>query len=164
MWMRGDEKNKGFSIVEVMVVVIIIALLSMLALSRYYAFIARGRQAEARANLAIIGGLQETYKYEKEKYNTEASSTGVGAFTSQQCGTSTDGQQMKNELGFRPKDCGELRYGYFWGTVTGTAESTNRTGKFIYPGCNKTDKWELTNLTGKIKQSTGDNVIEKCSQ
>lgn len=163
MWMQNREGSKGFSIIELMVVIIIIVLLTMLGLSRYYAYIAKGRQAEARVNLSMIGGLQEAWKYENESYNTEASSSGVGAFTSQQCGTSTDGAQMKNELGFRPKDCAELRYGYFWGTSTATAESTNRTGKYIYPSCNKKDKWTLTNLTGKINQGASDNVIKKCS-
>lgn len=163
MWIR---ERKAFSVVELMVVVIILSALTMLGLSRYYAFIAKGRQAEARLNLKAIADLQETWRYENEKYNTEGQSTGVGAFSSDRCGDGTNGEQMKNELGFRPKDCSELRYGYWWtaGTTNkGFAESTNRDGKYIYPGCAQTDKWEVIFKSGKIDQGTNDDVIEKCS-
>ena len=158
-------QSEGFSVVELMVVVIILSALTMLGLSRYYAFIAKGRQAEARLNLKAIADLQEAWKYEKEEYNAEGKTTGVGAFSSDQCGTGSNGQQMKNELGFRPKDCSELRYGYWWtdgSNAKGHAESTNRNGKYIYPGCTETDKWAVTFKTGKIEQGANDDVIKKC--
>ena len=166
MWMRSEEGKKGFSIVELMVVIVILSGLTMLGLSRYYAFITKGRQAEARLNLKAIADLQETWRYENERYNAEGKSTGVGAFSSDQCSTSNNGEQMKNELGFRPKDCGELRYGYWWtGGTTGEAfaESTTRDTKFIFPGCAQTDKWTVGFKKGKIKQGANDDVIEKCS-
>lgn len=165
MWLQGKSKNKrlsiGFSIVEMMVVIVIIGLLGTLALSRYYAFITKGRQAEAKMNLKSIGDLQETYKYEKEEYNELSAANGVGAFgaSTQRCAGAA-GEQMKNELGFRPKDCSKLRYGYSWTKSVATAESTNNANKRIYPDCAEIDQWKKTFSNGNLNNSI--NIIKKC--
>ena len=174
MWMQSKRKAKefsivGFSVVEMMVVIVIIGLLGTLALSRYYAFIAKGRQAEAKMNLKTIGDLQETYKYEKEKYDLLDSANGVGAFgtsnTDAKCEddgsvATNRGKEMLNELGFRPKDCENLRYGYHWTRSVATAESTKNSKKRVYPDCNETDKWEKTFSNGNLNNS--EDIIKKC--
>lgn len=164
MWMQKKGKNTGFSIVEMMVVIVIIGLLGTLALSRYYAFIARSRQAEAKMNLKTIGDLQEAWKYEKESYNALTNTNGVGAFGSNatnQCDPgNTNGKYMKNELGFRPKDCQNLRYGYHWTTEEATAESTPQASRRIYPDCDKIDKWEKTFKKGEL--SNPSDIIKQC--
>ena len=158
MWLQKKGNNSGFSIVEMMVVIVIIGLLGTLALSRYYTFIARGRQAEARMNLKTIGDLQESHKYEHEEYH---SSGEVGAFnTSNKCGTGTNDSQMKNGLGFRPKDCGELRYGYTWGTASANANSTTNANKRVYPDCESIDEWTVTYDNGNI--SNGKDIVDQC--
>ena len=164
MWLQGKAKGKGiniigFSIVEMMVVIVIIGLLGTLAISKYYTFIARARQAEARMNLKNIGDLQESYKYEKEKYHKDVN--GVGAFSGgDKCSGNTNGSQMKNELGFRPKDCDNLRYGYTWGRTRADAQSTTQATKRIYPDCDKIDKWQIENDTGNIKNN--DDIVPLC--
>ena len=163
--------NQAFSLPELVTVIVIIGILATMGLNQYRSFVAKGRQAEAQLNLKAIADLQETYKYEKEKYHGLAQTKGVGAFaTKNECRGGAD-EHMKNELGFRPSNCSNLRYGYWWpiGTATllyedakGYAESTEREGKYIYPGCKKKDKWTLSTKIGLIEQKAGDNVIKKC--
>lgn len=164
MCLRRKLLLGGFSIVELMAVVVIIGILGVLGINRYYAFIARARQAEARVNLKLIGDLQETYKYEHEEFESGAGVGGVGAFSSgvkKRCSTPTPGKYMKNQLGFRPKDCDDLRYGYTWDADEAIAESTTNDGKLIFPGCpTGTDKWEKDHDTNDIENT--DDVIKKC--
>lgn len=165
MWMQKKRTTKGFSIVEMMVVIVVIGLLGTLALSRYYAFIAKARQAEARMNLKTIADLQESWKYEKESYNSLSATHGVGAFASNpktRCASTHAGRHLKNELGFRPKDCSKLRYGYWWSTTVGTAKSrpSGSNSELVYPDCGQYDEWEVTFSTGNINNNS--DVIKKC--
>ena len=170
--------NQAFSIPELVTVIVIIGILATLGVQQYRSFVANGRQAEAKLNLKAIADLQETYKYEKEKYNGLAKTDGVGAFDpNDQCGTSNPGKEMKNELGFRPSNCAKLRYGYWWTTGTSAqfyadsrayADSTDKDDKLIYPGCNKIDKWIMKIKIKEMGQGDTDanrranNVIEQC--
>ena len=164
--------NQAFSIPELVTIIVIIGILATLGVQQYRSFVANGRQAEAKLNLRAIGDLQESFKYEKGKYNKLDKAKGVGAFTStDRCGVGTNGQQMKNELGFRPTNCKKLRYGYWWtkgGPAEAYAESTKRDGKLIYTGCKQTDKWILTTKSKEINQGDTaakirlNSAIEKC--
>ena len=159
--------NQGFSLPELVAVIVIIGVLVTMGLNRYSSFVAKGRQAEAKLNLKAIADLQEAYKYEKEEYHEITKTKGVGAFSADQCGTGANSEQMKNELGFRPNNCAKLRYGYWWtkgSSAEGYAESTKRKGKLVYPGCEKKDKWTLITKTKEMNQGAGDadSVIKKC--
>ena len=160
--------NQAFSIPELVTVIVIIGILAAMGLNQYRSFVAKSRQAEAKLNLKAIADLQESFKYEEGKYNKLDKSKGVGAFGStDRCRTGTNGEQMKNMLGFRPTNCKKLRYGYWWtkgGPAEAYAESTTKEGRLIYTGCKKTDKWTLTTKTKEIehKDKVNDDVIEKC--
>ena len=152
--------RKGFTATELVVVLVVLGLLATLSLSRFYAYLAKGRQAEATVNLSMIGGLQETWRFGHGSYNSGPGGGGVGEFGStDKCGT-TAGQQMKNELGFRPKDCAKLRYGYDWTTSFASATS-HASGENIYPGCTQIDQWKLHYSNGNINNN--DPVIKKCA-
>lgn len=150
MRMQNKKSKKGFSIVELMAVVVIIGVLTQLAMSRYRTMVANSRQAEAQLNLHTIDDLQEAYYLEHEKY--ESTDAAVG-----RSGNCTDAK-LKNKLGFRPKDCGELRYKYAWGAAT--AKATSDATDKIYPGCTGTDEWTLTYSNGNINNN--DDVVVKC--
>ena len=154
--------NKGFTATELIVVIVILGTLAILSVSRFNVYLAKGRQAEAKVNLTTIGSLQETWKFGHGKYNAAPGGGGVGEFGStDKCGT-TAGQQMENKLGFRPKDCDKLRYGYNWDASEALATSSNDKDKYIYPGCNEIDKWELTYATAGLENSA-PSVIKKCT-
>lgn len=130
MFTEKDSKA-GFSIVEVMVVVMIIGLLTTLAGNRVLAMIARARQAEARTNLSQIHQLQGTYQLHADNYaewklgaTTAIGYVGVdtGGDSGRKCTIATantaDGvgvtkdKDGAHDLGWKPKGCSEMRYGY----------------------------------------------------
>ena len=153
MRMQNKEKTEGFSIVELMVVIVIIGVLTQLAMSRYRMMVARSRQAEPQLNLKTIDDLQEAYYLENESYSTTNGTLGLDVCTA---------TNKKNELGFRPKDCAELRYKYNWAT-SGTATAKSGTGASddkIYPGCTQQDVWTLTYSSGGISNTT--DVVDLC--
>ena len=77
--MNDWKNNKGFSLVELMVVVGIIAVLAALAVPRFQVFQAKGKQTEAKTNLTYIYTLEESYLAENDEYaNMELQGKGVG--------------------------------------------------------------------------------------
>jgi len=62
------KKNKGFSLVELMIVVSIIGVLAALAVPRFQGFQARAKSAEARTSLAHIYTLEQSYYGDNDTY------------------------------------------------------------------------------------------------
>jgi type IV pilus assembly protein PilE len=56
--------SPGFSLTELMVVLVIIGILTLLALPRFSTVITRARMVEARTMLSHAHTLQQTYHYE----------------------------------------------------------------------------------------------------
>jgi type IV pilus assembly protein PilE len=60
--------SPGFSLTELMVVLVIIGILTLLALPRFSTVITRARMVEARTMLSHAHTLQQTYHYEYDRY------------------------------------------------------------------------------------------------
>ena len=58
------NRTRGFTLLEVMIVVVMIALLGAVALPSYQATVRKGRRAEARAALVTAAQLMERYATE----------------------------------------------------------------------------------------------------
>lgn len=151
--LRARQKHSlGFSLVELMAVVVIVGILVSLALPRFRLFIATARQAEAHANLGIIASLQQTYYLKYDKYFTSGLSMGDGT-----CGLSAE----KNELGFRNVNCDKLRYKYSATSGGGEAKASGANPREIYPNCAKPDNWSIDDKR-VLKHET--NVIKTCHE
>ena len=149
--------NKGFSVVEAIVVLTVVGLLVTLGYSRYKHHIAKSRQAEAKNNLRLIVALQEAVLLEHGKYSfLEKVGLDNSGPNKHSCRTNQPNKELLNELGFRPKNCEELRYQYrspihVRPKVTASppeyivrADSRPAiTGVYIWPDCEDWDMWRL---------------------
>jgi type IV pilus assembly protein PilA len=68
--LNKKNRNKGFTLIELLVVVIIIGVLAAIALPNLLGQVAKGRQAEARTNLAAINRAQQAYRLERPTFAT----------------------------------------------------------------------------------------------
>jgi type IV pilus assembly protein PilA len=70
---------KGFSLVELMVVVAIIGILAALAVPKFQNFQAKAKQSEAKSNLSHIYTLEQTYSAENDTYLANLTNIGFMA-------------------------------------------------------------------------------------
>ena len=148
----------GFSITELMVVVVIIGILSAMAVPRIRQFIASARQGEAKTNVGLISKLQHLHMSAHERYlamgvvpsgdNTGSTDTGAVGYvdtdiTDATAGTRSCNDTVARRIGFRPSGCNEFRYSYWVrvGTYNGIdrfmvgAYAPSSTDARIFPTC-----------------------------
>ena len=68
------QKNRGFTLLELIVVIIIIGVLASLAVPQYFKVTERARAAEGVGLLNLLRGSQIRYKAEKNAYATDVAS------------------------------------------------------------------------------------------
>jgi len=68
--MNKERKVTGFTLVELMIVIAIIAFLSVVAIPNFFTFLAKAKRAEAYMNLGSIYTAQKAYWAENGKYST----------------------------------------------------------------------------------------------
>ena len=68
--MRQAKQNKGFTLIELMIVVAVLGILAGVAIASYTAYIRRSRNSEATAVLADIRLKQEAYRGAFHEYAT----------------------------------------------------------------------------------------------
>jgi len=69
--MFRSRVSKGFTLIELMIVVAIIGVLAAIAIPNFIKFQARSKQSEAKANLKAIFTAQKAYFAENDKYSSE---------------------------------------------------------------------------------------------
>ena len=119
------RREKGFSLVELMIVVAIIAILAAIAIPSFMRFAMKSKTSEAFGNLNAIKTCQESFKAENDVYLTcdEVPDMTAGATGQLKAwvGLGT-GVADFEETGFMPD--GEVRYYY---EVVGTATTFTAT-------------------------------------
>ena len=62
------DKEKGFTLIELMIVVAILGILAAIAIPNFMRFQAKSKQSEAKTNLGAIGTTAESFRSEKDTY------------------------------------------------------------------------------------------------
>jgi len=79
--MKKVFNRKGFTLIELMIVVVIIGLLAAIAIPNYLQFQSMAKQAEAKSNLGGIFTNEQAYWGEHSKYTSVLSQTGFSILT-----------------------------------------------------------------------------------
>ena len=72
MLLKLRKKIKGFTLIELMIVVAIIGILAAIAIPNFLRYQAKSKQSEAKANLGAIFTSEVSYKSEHDTYTTRA--------------------------------------------------------------------------------------------
>jgi prepilin-type N-terminal cleavage/methylation domain-containing protein len=104
---KKQPSSAGFSLTELMTVVIIIAILTAVAVPQYMKYVKKSRTAEATSNLGTIAMFEETYYSENDSYvtcqpnplkvPTGGSGTGREAFSATPTGWSLLGKAIPTD-------------------------------------------------------------------
>ena len=68
-------KHKGFSLIELMIVVAIVAFLAAISIPNYFRYLSKAQQTEVALNLAALHAAQQTHWAEHGEYSANLSST-----------------------------------------------------------------------------------------
>lgn len=101
------RKERGFSLVELMIVVAIIAILAAIAIPAFMRFALKAKTSEASTNLAAIRTCEESYRAEDDVYLACLENPDTDPSSSPQ--TWLDNDDF-DKIGFEPD--GEVRYTY----------------------------------------------------
>ena len=79
----NTHKNRGFTLIELMITVAIVGILAAVALPAYSQYIARGKRAEARAEILKAEGWLERFNTDNNIYtsNPPTNDTNAGFIT-----------------------------------------------------------------------------------
>ena len=74
-----NNRERGFTLVELMIVVVIVAILTAVALPSYLAQIQKSRRAEAKSALTQISTMQQQFRTEQNRFTADLTDLGLGA-------------------------------------------------------------------------------------
>lgn len=74
--MRKMMQSKGFTLIELMIVVAIIGVLAAIAIPNYMNYQCKAKQSEAKSNLGSIRTMQEAYRAEHDTYANNTADIG----------------------------------------------------------------------------------------
>jgi len=102
-------RRKGFTLIELMIVVAIIAILASIAIPQYKKFQLKAKTSEAKSNIGAIRSAEETYAAENDVYLQAGWAPDTVPGTSP---ASWDGDTVGfSKIGFRPSGKVYYRYG-----------------------------------------------------
>lgn len=149
------KNRKGFTLIELMIVVAIIGILAAIAIPNFLTFRLKAKTSEAKANLGAIRTVQEAYRAEEDTYypsgSTIARYPGSPDTTKQTWTASATGFSA---LGFEP--AGQVYYDY----GISAADATSFTGDAYgdLDGDLMLARYVITSAGSGIVQHTAKNI------
>ena len=136
MFRKLIQRNEGFSLTELLVVLVIIGILVLLALPRLTPIVTKAKTTEAKLNLKQVYMLEKAYRFEYDRYSTSLP-----------------------EIGFEQEkfvtDGGTARYRIEIKTVNETSFKATATSIVDFNNNGVFNVWEVSE-TGIIKEVTPD--------
>lgn len=80
--MKIPKQLRGFTLIELMIVVAVVAVLAAIAIPSYQEYIRRSQRAEARAEVLRAEGWLERFYTENNRYSSNAANDANAAFSS----------------------------------------------------------------------------------
>ena len=130
--MMKFRDKKGFSLVELMIVVAIIAILAAIAIPSFMRFAMKSKTSEATGNLSAIRTAEEGYKAENDLYYVCVQSPAIDATDLVTSAVKlwvdegTPGEDAFEDIGFAAD--GNVRYHYEVPTASATGYVATATG------------------------------------
>jgi len=91
---RFVREDDGYSLTEVMIVVVILGILALLALPRFMNVTTRAKTTEAKSMLGHLHALQQSYRYEHDRF-----ADGLEALGFEQNKLTTEGGTARYRIG-----------------------------------------------------------------
>lgn len=136
MLSKFHRSQKGFTLIELMIVVVIIGILAALAIPRFMRATTKSKQSEAKQILKQIYVMQRAYRQENDTYTANAASASAGG------SFATLGVDVMSSA----------RYLY---EITADSTSFTATAKANLDDDGTVDEWEIDE-TGQLSCTTND--------
>lgn len=147
------KKTQGFTLIEVMIVVVIVAILAAVAIPSYQDSVRKTRRADAKEALTRIAALQERYFFTNNRYGTFAQ-LGIGN-TSQEGYYTVAMVTPVASLDSSPTMCGTTAVPYACFLITATATGAQASDA----ACNQLSIDHVGRKTA-TKSGGADNSVE----
>ncbi len=126
------RNKKGFTLIELMIVVAIIGILAAIAIPNFLSYQCKSKQSEAKTNLGAIANSEESYNAEFSKYVT--------------CTTMAE---LQSKIGWQAK--GTPKYTYSVEAPTDTTFTATAVG----PASLNSDTWTMDQAKALVNTDNG---------
>jgi type IV pilus assembly protein PilE len=153
---RGREPHAGFTLIELMIAMAVLAILSAIALPVYTDYVKRGRLVEGTNALSALRARMEQYYQDNRTYQSSAS---LG--TTSPCDSTDDGplDKANDSLTYFELACPTLEDTSYTATVTGKV-GTQMAG-FVY-SIDQDGSMKTTGLPTGWTDSSGSSTNDSC--